>query len=646
MLVPIPRKPLISNSSEISHNFRIVLKILLLFYWVSGSFHSAVAQQPPAKTDSFDISHPALTQQTPEKKDTSGVYKKIETFSKKRKLTSFLYGLVFKPVASISLRKGPPALRHLSYSNYEGKIIRNITIVTLDPFGYSISDTTAVPRNFFLKTGDWLHIKTKVFTIKNILLIRKNERFDSLLVKESERLVRSQAYVSDVLFDVVPGEKVPDSVDIQIRVLDRWSFIPDGAFSSTHVGLGFTENDFVGLGHEFQGGYAWNHSNGKTAVTTNYFIPNIRNSFISAALHYDIDEYDNFLADLDVERPFYSPLARWAAGLTIAQQFRRDSFPDPVSGQVIQKLNFNIQDYWAGSANRIFKGNSEDDRTTNAIIAARYLRLRYLEKPDEMHDPLHIYSDEDFYLAGIGVSTLKYLQDNYIFNFGLIEDVPVGRVYGLTGGYQIRDAIGRLYVGARVSFGDYHKWGYVSSTFEYGTFLHGTALEQGVFAARANYFSNMFKIGNWRVRQFIKPQVTWGMNRSPYDSLTINNENGIRGFNGDMGGTRKIVLTFQTQSYAPWHAAGFRFGPFLNCSLGMLGNAKSGFKNSEVYSQLGIGALIKNDYLVLSNFQLSIAYYPSIPGTGYSIVKFNSFLTTDFGFGDFTFGKPEIVAFQ
>ena len=65
-----------------------------------------------------------------------------------------------------------------------------------------------------------------------------------------------------------------------------------------------------------------------------------------------------------------------------------------------------------------------------------------------------------------------------------------------------------------------------------------------------------------------------------------------------------------------------------------------------MYSQLGIGALIKNDYLIFSNFQLSITYYPLIPGTGFNIIKFNSFRTSDFGFNDFNLGKPEVAAFQ
>jgi hypothetical protein len=621
-------------------------QILLLCLFVFCASRPAFAQQTVAATDSSHINHTALAQRTPAQTDSSDVYRKIETFSKKNKFTKFMHGLIFKPVAAIPLKERLSKPLLIRYRDFEGKIIRNIDIVTLAPFGYSVSDTAAAPHNLFLKTGNWLHVKTRLFTINNILLIRNNERFDSLLVKESERLVRSQGYVGDVLFEVVPTGEATDSVDIHVRVLDKWSFIPEGTFSSKRLGLGFSENDFVGLGHEFHAGYDWDLSDGKNGAGTDYFIPNIRNSHISAALHYNVDEYDNFLASLDIERPFYSPLARWAAGVNIAQQLQRDSFPDPLFGHVIQKLNFNTQDYWAGTANGILKGNSEDERFTKAIVAGRYLRIRYLEKPDELHDSLHVYSNEDLYLAGVGISTLKYFQDNYIFNFGVTEDVPIGRVYGITGGYQTWDTIGRLYLGARISFGDYHPWGYLSSTFEYGTFIHGPLFQQGVFSAGANYFSTMFNIGSWRIRQFVKPQITWGMNRFSYDSLTINNQNGIRGFNGAVGGTRKIVLTLQTQSYSPWNVAGFRFGPYMNYSVGMLGSAASGFKSSRVYSQLGVGALIKNDYLVFSNFQLSVAYYPFIPGSGFNVFKINSFVTTDFGFGDFVFGKPEIVAFQ
>jgi hypothetical protein len=222
----------------------------------------------------------------------------------------------------------------------------------------------------------------------------------------------------------------------------------------------------------------------------------------------------------------------------------------------------------------------------------------------------------------------------------------VGKTYGITGGYQFRDDTGRVYLGSKISWGNYKEWGYLSAAAEYGTFLKGGSPEQGVFSAQINYFSNLIELGNWRIRQFIKPQVTWGMDRFSYDSLTINDEFGIRGFNSTARGTKKVVLTLQTQSYAPWKVLGFMFGPYLTCSLGMLGTTPSGFKNSGVYSQFGLGALIKNNYLVIDNFQLSVAYYPSIPGKGFNIIKFNAFTTANFGFRDFNLGKPEPAPFQ
>jgi hypothetical protein len=626
--------PLISKAWKFLYYWRFGFKMGMLFYLVFNISQPAVAQQTPAITDSLA------------KIDTSKVYRKIETFSKKNRFRRIMYGLLFKPVAPVPPKKRHPKLPQLPYSNFEGKIIRNINIVTCDPYGYSLNDTAVERQNIFLKTANNLHVKTQRFTIKNILLMRENKLFDSLLVKESERLIRSQSFVREALFRAVMADSTTDSVDIDIRELDKWSIIPEGNFSAKQITFGFTENNFIGFGHEFHNEYTRNRINGKQAFTSNYFIPNIRNTYISAVLNYYRDEQENSGKGIAVERPFYSPLARWAAGVHIMQQFQKDTIADTITDYVGQNIKFNTLDYWAGYPKKIIKGNTEDARATNAIIAARYLRIRYHGKPDEMHDSLHRYSDEDFYLAGIGISLRKYYQDHYIFNFGYIEDVPVGRVYGITAGYQVRDAIDRLYLGARVSFGDYTEFGYIGTTIEYGTFVRRSLIEQGVFAAEAHYFSNLIQIGNWRIRQFMKPQITLGINRFSYDSLTINNGNGISGFNSTVRGTNKMVLTFQLQSYAPWNVLGFRFGPFLMCSLGMLSNAISGFKNSRLYSQFGLGALIKNDYLVFNNFQLSISYYPIIPGSGYDKIKLNSFRTTDFGFRDFNFGKPEILAYQ
>ena len=102
----------------------------------------------------------------------------------------------------------------------------------------------------------------------------------------------------------------------------------------------------------------------------------------------------------------------------------------------------------------------------------------------------------------------------------------------------------------------------------------------------------------------------------------------------------------QTQSYAPWEFIGFRFGPFINCTLGILGDSETGFQDRKVYAQIGLGVILKNDYLVFNTFQLSISFYPVMPGGDHGVFKFNSFRTSDFGFGDFDVGKPAVVLFQ
>lgn len=202
-------------------------------------------------------------------------------------------------------------------------------------------------------------------------------------------------------------------------------------------------------------------------------------------------------------------------------------------------------------------------------------------------------------------------------------------------------------MGARISLGSFHTWGYLSSNLEYGAFLHASNVEQSVLTAGINYFSGLFEIGKWKFRQFVKPQLTFGIKRLSYEKLTINDGYGIDGFNsGTLTGNSRLLFTMQTQSYAPWNLIGFRFGPYLICSFGMLGDAVTGFKSSKVYSQFGVGVLVKNENLIINTFQFSLSFYPLIPGKGQNIFKMNSFKTNDFGYRNFEMGKPAIVGFQ
>ena len=634
--------------------------ILILLLYTSSNF----AQEKDKKKDSTQIK---LSQEKinieKEKKDKV-LYKNIEQFSKKSKFGGLLHKAIFE---STSTRKSNPIRRpkNRDYKKYEGKIIRSIKIETLDPFGYSVTDTTKRPKNWAEETGNKLHLKSKEFAIRNLTLLKKNTPLDTLLVRETERLIRNQRFVSQVYITAELTEKKSDSIDVTVRVLDSWSIIPKGSISPSRNSFELIDRNILGFGSEFSNQIITEKGTGKNAFATKLVVPTIKNTYIRTEINYRIGLDDSYGKSFNVERRFYSAYAKWAGGVYVDQQFRIDSLKDNSGDYAMQNFKYNSQDVWAGHSFKIFDGGAERERTTNFILATRFLHTGYIETPTLAYDPNHFYSGENFIMGGFGISSRQFVEDQYLFNYGIVEDVPIGRIYNITGGYQRKNEHGRLYLGGRATFGNYFKFGYLSTNFEYGTFFNDKILEQTAFTFQANYFTNLMSIGHkWKMRQFIKPQVVLGWNRFDIkgDNISINesssfqgdygagfqgnNSFGIRGYDTEIFGTKKAVLSLQTQFYSPWDLWGFRINPYFNLTTALLGNEKKGLNKSPLYSSVVVGIIISNDYLVFNSFQFSLAYYPSIPGQGTNIFNTNSFQTEDFGFQDFELGKPRTVLYK
>lgn len=583
-----------------------------------------------------------------EKKDPKKMYEGIQKYSGKSKFTKFMHKLIFKPVQSTrTLNRKKEVIKNEDFRRFQGKILRNINITTLDPFGYSERDEKRKPKYWSERTGNNLHVKSKYFAIRNFLLIKKNEPLDSLLVRESERLIRSQRFVRSVR--ITPVMAGADSVDVEIRVLDSWSLIPDATLSANESYLKLTERNFFGLGHQAEAGHRKRFDTGKDGYLARYTVPNIYSTYIKTTLSYETDVDNDYQKSINVERNFFSPFTKWAGGVYLGQQFWSDTLADAEGAFERQNFKFNAYDYWGGYSHQIFKGNTEADRTTNIILTTRYLNKTFIEKPSEVYDPDLFYRDEDFYMVSIGLSSRQFFQDKYIFNYGITEDVPTGRVFALTLGRQEKENRWRTYAGARISAGKFFDWGYLSGNAEYGTFYDSKEPEQGALSLQANYFTELIEIGTWKLRQFVKARYVWGYDRmrAKDDLVSLNDRNGIAGFNArELLGTEKFIATFQTQGYSPWNLGGFRINPYLSYCAGLLGTPQKSMTKSRMYSQVGLGVIISNDYLVFSQFQLSLAYYPTIPGNGDNIFKTNAFNTEDFGFQHFDMGKPRTVDYQ
>ncbi|MCP1996574.1 hypothetical protein [Flavobacterium sp. HSC-61S13] len=582
-------------------------------------------------------------------KDSTKVFENIEDYSKKRKVTKFVHKLIFRKNKKNTKSNIPEIEVDRNLELGQGKIIRNINITTLDPFGLSESDSSRTPSKKIETLGNRLHLKTKSFTIRNLLIFKKNQRFDSLVIKESERIIRTQRYVRRVLIRPIPIANSPDSVDVSIRVLDSWSIYPTGSLSSSTGRIQLIDRNFGGFGHEFSNQYKMRFNENKKAYNTQYRINNISNTFISTNLYYDSDLEENYIKSWNIERPFYSPYAKWAGGAQFYQRFYRDSLPDAAMKYSMQNFKYNIKDFWAGYSIPVSRKFGPENEITNLVTSFRYFRQKYTERPTYEYDTLAFYSNQRLYLASVGISSVNYVQDKFIYNYDIIEDVQVGKLFAITGGLQEIYGKRRSYFGAKFALGKYTRYGYFSTNIEWGSYFFGKNPEQSAFKIEVTYFTKLMHWGDWRFRHFIRPQLIMGYNRLKHvgDELRIDSTTGIEGFNAEkLRGTKRAMLSYQIQSYAPTNWNGFRFNPYFNVELGMLGDENNRFLQRDLYTKIGVGVVINNDYLVFSSIQLSLAYYPSMPDRDGSVIKTNVLRNHNFSLPNFNYGKPTTVSYR
>ena len=597
----------------------------------------------------FFLTFSAFAQVKENVKDSAKIYQDIHDRSQKSKFNKLVYKLLFRPSA---LSSDVPVSKKNNYNEgiiankASGKVIRKITIETFDPFGFSIKNDAKVPRNGVDRFGNSIHIKTKEFTIRNLLLFKKNDRCDSLLLKETERLIRSQRYVREVTVLPVLLESSSDSIDVKIRVLDSWSLIPNGSLSATQSSVKVTERNILGFGHQISGEISNKFGTNDQSRYAQYSVSNIKSSFIRLDLAYAKEFNMDNKRSVIITRPFYSVVAKNAGGIELENRRITEFFP--VSDSIVGiPTKFEFVEYWYGRAFKINGERTFNQKTTNLIVAFSYNRKAFSSQPSSLFDATRFFSTEKNSLGYLGISRQRFYQDKFIFNYDITEDIPYGENAALVMGYQKKAGRYRLYSGFSFSQGKKYAFGYLSNFVEWGSFFHQGVAEQTAFKLGSNYISPLLYIGKWKLRQFIKPTYIWGNNRdaSFKDQLTLNNYYGIDGFNNRITGTQKWLVSLQTQTYMPGVWNGFRFSPYVNISMGSLANKNALFDN-RVYSKFSIGVQINNDYLVFNSFQISLSYYPSIPFEGDNLFKTNSFENTDLTITDFQLGKPAYIRYE
>ena len=498
----------------------------------------------------------SIAQDTNIQKDTDSLYKKIESFSQKRKSTAFLHEQFFRKVENI---ENPMVIdtitfNEISNKNEEGKIIRNIYFEIISPFGDWNNSNSTTSIKWIEKAGNNLHLKTQKWKINNTILLRKNTAFHYLVFQESERLLQSQSYISRAKIDIVEVENSSDSIDVFVKTLDLWSTIPNLNLSGlSKINVDVLERNFLGFGQEMYNSFTYYPSQKYNDYRFRYTIPNIRKSYVKFDVIHEVDHLHQFNNEIKLNRDFFSTLTTYAGGISYQNKYFTDVFYNNNAIPVQQNMGFNTFNSWLGYALKLPDFFSNNSSYSSLVSSCRLYTTNFWQKPDSLFLPQQYFDASTTLLGSIGWHQRRFIKTNYLYFKGSPEYIQTGKILSFTFGKEFRTSANN-YIGSKITLAQYYKFGYLGLYAEFGTFFDKASLSQTAFVAKTLYFTKLFYYKNWKCRQFVYTNFAIGNYRYPikYDYLNINNENGLNGFNSPtLMGTKKMVS--QQRSAADHH---------------------------------------------------------------------------------------------
>ena len=542
------------------------------------------------------------------------------------------------------------ALLDRQYDRHRYKVVRRIDITRLDPFGYSIDNLARAPTRFWEKAANAVHITTHQGVVRRSLLFRQGQALEPQSLSESERLLRATPFIGDARVFVNEATSTDDSVDVIVLTKDDFSFGVSGSAAppSTEVDAGVSDNNFLGLGHQVAldvgVGYSKPDPNRYRAT---YAVANLGRQFVQGVARYE-RRYGFENAGVSLNRGFVTANTRWAGAINVNwydQLIGADGVNSPLNPPDLPRMQLGVQDYWVGRAYSLRTYDLERTNQPRLVTAGRVLSLTYgrgTEVPELRNSTLM--------LGSVGLSFRRYYRDRYLFQFGRTEDIPAGNLLSVTGGYEYSALQSRPYAGAKVALGHYRtRFGYLYAATEISAYRRAARWEQGLLSIEAQYFTPRTFLGTWQWRQFFWARATLGYRRAGYELLSINQQDGLRGFrSGLLRGQRRVVLNYESTLFTPLSFLGLRVAGVFFADVAWLAptDGTSPFRAAP-YPGVGIGLRMRNDYIAFRTVQLLLGYYPHRPpGEDIAPLRFYEAARPFVPFRDFGFSQPTTAGFQ
>lgn len=469
----------------------------------------------------------------------------------------------------------------------QGARIGEIRIDTQDVF--DLDDPHE--NNYVFRTANRLHITTRPWLIRRLLLFKSGDRVSHRIINETERVIRATAPVYDVAIRPIRYEN--GVVDLEVRTRDTWTLEPNAKFSRsggrTTGGFGIKEANLAGTGTTVE------FDREKDVDRTGSHVRLAHEHLFDGWTTAQVDRTsfsDGSSASAALERPFYSLDTRWAAG---AKFSRFDRF-DPLYNSGNQIGQFRHEEraadaYVGWSPGRVASW------TQRFSVGVSYADDAYAVDPSHpLPTPIpadrtragpylrHEVVEDDF----LEITNRNLIQRPEYLQMGFHSDVRLGRSLGAFGASEQPWLLSAaLTKGFRTA-----KAGQILASASYGGTYGSATGDVRTLGVGARYFAPQ----NRSLLFYAAATLDAAKTVTAADELLLGGDNGVRAYPlRYQSGTRRAVFTFEERYYTDWFPLRlFRVGWVAYYDVGRawggaLPNATPGW-----LSDVGIGLRILN----------------------------------------------------
>jgi len=430
----------------------------------------------------------------------------------------------------------------------------------LEAAGAVIGRVTVVPGNVFntgirgedtwlYRTTDKLHIVTKTSVIRNQLLFKPGDPYRDRLVRETERILRSNDYLYEAT--VVPVAWDGHAVDLEVRTRDNWTLNPGINFSrsggTNNASLNLQERNLLGSGRSLELG--WGNDVDRRSVTFQYADPHLVSTWTSLSVTYS-DASDGQTKALVLDRPFYALDTRYAGGTNLLDSLHHDF--RYVLGHEVGEFEERQEYYEAyGGWSRGWRNGWVTRWTTGVTLQ----RNRFAAVPGlALGGPLP--EDREFVYPWLGY---ELLQDSFEVRVNQdqilrTEDVLVGLHATARLGYAPQglgsDRAALLFKADVQDGSDLRPGESLFGSAQASGRLEGGAVRNGVLSGELRYYlrtspkTKFFATANGTITEHLDEET----------QLLLGGDTGLRGYPlRYQAGTSSALITLEERYYTDWY---------------------------------------------------------------------------------------------